>query len=218
MTPPRDPTDAQSIPFKFPPYYSLPPFFSRQPNAVTRRAQFEIWSSLILSYCRHYRIWRLSLIDALDTPLFFNSKLKKRLSLNDAREVLDWITKEEGPDKQGPPRAEWIGKEGEKSSAWIYWRRPEEWAEVISEWVEGTGQKNTVLTLYELTESEGTLSTGMLLFAVWCYLTEVWRKAKINVEFHSMDPEVLQKSLAVLVKRGKAQIFGSEDQEGVKFF
>lgn len=40
----------------------------------------------------------------------------------------------------------------------------------------------------------------------------------INVEFHGMDYELLQKSLQVLVKRGKAQIFGSEDQLGVKLF
>jgi len=33
-----------------------------------------------------------------------------------------------------------------------------------------------------------------------------------------MDPEVLQKSLNILVKRGKAQVFGTEDQQGVKFF
>lgn len=33
-----------------------------------------------------------------------------------------------------------------------------------------------------------------------------------------MDMELLQRSLQVLVKRGKAQIFGSEDQQGVKFF
>lgn len=37
-------------------------------------------------------------------------------------------------------------------------------------------------------------------------------------EFHGMDIELLQRSLNVLVKRGKAQIFGSEDQQGVKFF
>jgi ESCRT-II complex subunit VPS25 len=37
-------------------------------------------------------------------------------------------------------------------------------------------------------------------------------------EFHGMDPEVLQKALNVLVKRGKAQVFGQEDQQGVKFF
>lgn len=37
-------------------------------------------------------------------------------------------------------------------------------------------------------------------------------------EWHGMDPDVMFKSLNVLVKRGKAQIFGSEGQEGVKFF
>lgn len=62
--------------------------------------------------------------------------------------------------------------------------------------VDETGQKNTVLTLYELTESEATMSQ----------------------EFHGMDPELLQRALGVLVKRGKAQVFGQGDEQGVKFF
>jgi ESCRT-II complex subunit VPS25 len=33
-----------------------------------------------------------------------------------------------------------------------------------------------------------------------------------------MDPEVMMKSLNVLVKQGKAQVFGKEGEEGVKFF
>lgn len=33
-----------------------------------------------------------------------------------------------------------------------------------------------------------------------------------------MDADVLVKALNVLVKRGKAQIFGQEDSLGVKFF
>jgi ESCRT-II complex subunit VPS25 len=33
-----------------------------------------------------------------------------------------------------------------------------------------------------------------------------------------MDPEILQKTFQVLMKRGKAQVFGSEDQQGVKIF
>lgn len=37
-------------------------------------------------------------------------------------------------------------------------------------------------------------------------------------EFHGMDLDVMLKSLNVLVKRGKAQVFGHEDQQGVKFF
>lgn len=38
------------------------------------------------------------------------------------------------------------------------------------------------------------------------------------LDFHGMDPELLQKALSILVKRGKAQIFGQEDGQGVKFF
>jgi ESCRT-II complex subunit VPS25 len=51
---------------------------------------------LILSYCRHHRLWRLSVIDAIDTLLFSNAKLKRKLRLDDAREVLDWMTRKEG--------------------------------------------------------------------------------------------------------------------------
>lgn len=43
-------------------------------------------------------------------------------------------------------------------------------------------------------------------------------RADLDPEFHGMEPDILQKSLNVLVKRGKAQVFGSEDQQGVKFF
>ena len=39
----------------------------------------------------------------------------------------------------------------------------------------------------------------------------------MTTEFHGMDPELLQKALQLLVKRGKAQIFGSDDQQGIKF-
>lgn len=41
---------------------------------------------------------------------------------------------------------------------------------------------------------------------------------RIWIEFHGMDPELLQRALSILVKRGKAQVFGQEDQQGVKFF
>lgn len=37
-------------------------------------------------------------------------------------------------------------------------------------------------------------------------------------EFHGLDYDLLQKALNTLVKRGKAQIFGQEDSQGVKFF
>lgn len=86
--------------------------------------------------------------------------------------------------------------EESKVKCWIYWRRPEEWASVLEEWVERTGQKGTVLTLYEIVESDGTR----------------------REEFWGMEMELLRKCLGVSVKRGRAQIFGSEGSEGVKFF
>ncbi|KAK6582352.1 hypothetical protein PZA11_004760 [Diplocarpon coronariae] len=100
---------------------------------------------------------------------------------------------------EGEGRAEWVkggGGEGQGSVFWVWWRDVEEWAGLIGGWVDETAQKNTVLTLYELTESEATISQ----------------------DFHGMDAEILQKALAVLVQRGKAQVFGQEDQQGVKFF
>ena len=42
--------------------------------------------------------------------------------------------------------------------------------------------------------------------------------ANLSPEFYAMDLDVLLKALQVLVKRGKAQIFGNQDEQGVKFF
>lgn len=76
-------------------------------------------------------MYRLSLVDAVDTPLFHNAQLRKRLSLADIRTVIDWMV-----SPAGGKRAEWIGGEhGGKAVAWIWWRRPEEWAGVIADWV-----------------------------------------------------------------------------------
>lgn len=108
---------------------------------------------------------------------------------------------------EGGSRAEWAttasgkkpskGEEPEEAAkCYIYWKRPEEWASVIEEWVDRTGQRGTVLTLYEITESDATR----------------------REEFHGMDGALLKRSLAICVKKGKAQIFGAEGSEGVKFF
>ncbi|KAI1632692.1 ESCRT-II complex, vps25 subunit [Biscogniauxia mediterranea] len=240
--------------FEFPREYHFPPFFTRQANLITRHSQLEKWSALILAYCRHHRIYKLSLsqsgvgggggIGGGITPqqqqqqqqhgeLFHNRRLNRRLGAADAREIVDYMRKE--------GRAEYVNGGGGSGSGggglggivggmtgvgggggggedggtggggggsgsgvgagagdvvWVYWKTPEEWAGLIEAWVEETAQKNTVLTLYELTEGEDTRGT----------------------EFYGLDPDILQKALQVLVKRGKAQIFGHEDQQGVKFF
>ncbi|OJJ05699.1 hypothetical protein ASPVEDRAFT_138473 [Aspergillus versicolor CBS 583.65] len=186
--------DVPSGAFAFPYYYSFPPFFSLQPNASTRVVQFQRWSKLIQFWCRQHNTYKLNLAEAVESELFRNAQISKRLSLSDVRTVLDWMCKgdEEGG---GGRRAEWVDGPN-KTTAWIWWKRPEEWAGIIADWVENTGQKNVVLTVYELIQGEATISQ----------------------EWHGMDIEAMMRSLNVLVKQGKAQVFGSEGQEGVKFF
>ncbi|KAJ5393618.1 uncharacterized protein N7487_011259 [Penicillium crustosum] len=176
-------------PFPFPPTYNFPPSSPR--NQTQQPASRSLRN------------------EAVETPLFHNTALRKRLDLRDAREVIEWMTKSE-EEGGGGRRAEWISDSGSASSsiglngagqgpktvAWIWWRRPEEWADILVEWVESTGQRGSVLTVYELIQGEGAMSQ----------------------EFHGMDTDVMLRSLNVLVKRGRAQIFGGEGQEGVKFF
>lgn len=103
---------------------------------------------------------------------------------------------------EGARRAEWIDKKSGGSTGgvgggfWVFWKRPEEWGETVYNWVEGTGQKGVVLTFYELLNGEGT--TGQ--------------------DFHGMDTDLFQRAMNALVKKGKSQVFGGEDQQGVKFF
>ncbi|RFU74135.1 vacuolar -sorting-associated [Trichoderma arundinaceum] len=195
--------------FSFPREYFFPAFFTRQTNLTIHHAQLTKWSALILSYARHHRLFRLTLSAAADSDLFFNRKLDRRLNPPDIHEVIDFMRKD--------GRAEYLrsgsgangsgsGGDGSASAAaaaaaagdvvFLYWRKPEEWAALIEAFVDETAQKGSVLTVYELIEGENTRGT----------------------EFHGMDNEVLMKALNVLVKRGKAQIFGSEDSLGVKFF
>ncbi|KAJ4393216.1 hypothetical protein N0V93_002424 [Gnomoniopsis smithogilvyi] len=200
-------TTPPPIPFPFPREYFFPAFFTRQTNLNTLHAQLVKWAALVLAYCRHHRIFKLPLTPDSSTTiaatattntsspsadeLFHNRRINRRLALADVREVIDFMRKD--------GRAEYVSdgsSGGGGDVVWIYWRTPEEWGALIEAWVDSTGQKGTVLTLYELVEGEGTMST----------------------EFHGLDYDLLQKALNTLVKRGKAQIFGQEDSQGVKFF
>ncbi|KAF2761817.1 ESCRT-II complex, vps25 subunit [Pseudovirgaria hyperparasitica] len=194
--------------------YHFPPFYTPQPILSTHHAQLSQWAVLILDYCRHNRIYSLSLSqvsyskgtrpDLSAHPhavLFYNAAIPRWVEPAFAREIVDWMAGEEGGMK-----AEWrdkvggSGKKGEDAATgdvfWVYWRRPEEWAGVIEGWVEGSGQKGVVLTVYELLNGDATAK-------------EEWR---------GMDEELMVKSLQILVKRGRAQVFGGDGQLGVKFF
>lgn len=102
----------------------------------------------------------------------------------------EWITSGSGRDKVA---------DGDKNVAYVFWKNLEEWGQAIWDWVDETGQKNTVLTLYEITEGE--MARGR--------------------EWEGMEEELLKRVLGSLVKRGKAQVFSGTDGAegmGVKFF
>ncbi|PHH61317.1 hypothetical protein CDD81_496 [Ophiocordyceps australis] len=172
-----------STPFKYPREYSFPPFFTRQTNLVTLAAQRKKWSSLILDYTRHHRLFRLRVSD--DSELFHNERIHRRLPPDDVRDIFDYMRRQ--------ATVEFLPGD---DVVLVYWRSLDEWAALIEQYVEDTAQKGSVLTLYELTQGDATRGT----------------------ELHGLDNDILIKALNVLVKRGKAQIFGHEDSLGVKFF
>jgi len=77
-------------------------------------------------------------------------------------------------------------------SVLLYWRTPDEWAQVLYDWANNTGQLNTILTFYDIIEPP-----------VPSPLTGI--------------PEViLRKAIGVLTKSGRAQIISVSDGEGVR--
>ncbi|KAL6820474.1 ESCRT-II complex subunit domain-containing protein [Trichoderma sp. SZMC 28015] len=202
--PPQPQSSSSSSPsFPFPREYFFPAFFTRQTNITIHHAQLTKWSALILAYARHHRLFRITISAAAESDLFFNRGIDRRLSPPDIREVLDFMRKDGRAEFLRPDGAADASSSSASAAAaaggdvvFLYWRKPEEWAALVEAFVEETAQKGSVLTVYELTEGENTRGT----------------------EFHGMDSQVLMKALNILVKRGKAQIFGSEDSLGVKFF
>lgn len=180
--------------FISPTYTSFPPFYTLQPNLTTRARQLELWSSLITSSCRQHNIFRISL-SSPPADLFANNDINRSLRPADIKTVLDHMNK---PENGG--QVEWIpptSKSEQSNSCYVWWRTAGDWADLLYAWVEETGQKGTVLTLYELREGDAV-------------------RVK---EWKLMDEGMLRKVLNVIVKRGKAQVFGQEaGGEGVKFF
>ncbi|XP_065051836.1 vacuolar protein-sorting-associated protein 25-like [Rhopilema esculentum] len=175
--------------FEWPWQYSFPPFFTIQPNTDTRTKQLEDWCSLLLQYCKYHSIYKIDIGDAQSSSLFWNKAINRRLQTEGINSIMERL-KDQG-------NLEWEDSKT-KNRCFVYWRTPEEWADVINAWVKTNGLDDTVCTLYELTSEEGV---G-------------------NDEFKGIDMFVLKKALQVLERRGKAQLIVGDDtmEEGVKFF
>jgi ESCRT-II complex subunit VPS25 len=99
-------------------------------------------------------------------------------------------------------RGEWTDKE--KSSCFIYWNTPEEWAALISKWIFDTGKTSSVITLYEIIHGDESVEQGL--------------NQKFISEFHECNEKVILKAIDVLKKEDKVTLFNSSDGNiGLKF-
>ncbi|RSH82569.1 uncharacterized protein EHS24_007551 [Apiotrichum porosum] len=104
------------------------------------------------------------------------------------KEVLAHMV-QEGTASPEPPK--------QASSYLIFWRKPEEWGQIIYDWVSDNGFAGSIMTLYEITDGDLSQTT----------------------EFRELPDPLLRRALDTLVKRGKAQILrgGDNDGDGVRF-
>ncbi|KAF9351280.1 Vacuolar protein-sorting-associated protein 25 [Mortierella sp. AD094] len=176
--------------FQFPSIHNFPPFYTLQPTESTWKSQADLWSTIIMRYYRHHRLYQLDLDDtATNEDLFNNQRINRRLKPETIQAIVDEMV------KKGD--AEWDAT-SRKRRAIIYWRKPEDWASMISSWVFESGLNNSILTFYEIAHGDNSE----------------------DQEFYNIHPTVLQKTMDVLVKRGIAATFqgATFEEMGVKFF
>jgi ESCRT-II complex subunit VPS25 len=95
-------------------------------------------------------------------------------------------------------------------SVLLYWRLPEEWAQVLHGWVSiferiwiseevfhavkatSTGQLNTILTFYDITDPQ------------------------VQSPLSGIPIPLLRKAISILSRMGRAQLIGAADGEGVR--
>lgn len=171
--------------FNFPWEYEFPPFFTIQPNLETRKLQLEAWRSLILDYFQDQNIHQLHLRDWLGKPPFANEAINRRLDLDSMKLIINSLV--------GKKFAEWIDKD--QGTCLIYSRPPEQWAQIVYDYVKEKSLHNMIMTFYELLEDDSTK----------------------DYEFHQLDEIIFLKALKILEKSGKAAVIEIDGNKGVKF-
>ncbi|KAG1771542.1 ESCRT-II complex subunit-domain-containing protein [Suillus occidentalis] len=176
--------------FLLPSIHSASPFFTHQPNQNTHAHLTEQWIRLILTYARHKRLFVLRVEDA-EVPggdwdeILRNERINRRIppsylsSLMAALVAKDLAVYE--PAKQ-------------TRAVLLHWRLPEGWADVLHSWATATGQLNTILTFYEISDPP------------------------IPSPLSGIPIPLLRRAITILSRSNRAQIIGVADGEGVRFF
>ncbi|KAF8628704.1 hypothetical protein AX17_005927 [Amanita inopinata Kibby_2008] len=176
--------------FLLPSIHSAPPFFTEQPNPTTQAIATDHWIRLILGYARHRKLFILKVEDAETSAndwdeILKNERINRKVLPSHLSHILDEMVKKNVAVYEPPKQTR---------SVTLYWRTPDEWAEVLHNWATSTGQLNTILTYYEITDPP------------------------VESELSNIPLPLLKKAVAILVKTGKAQIIGISEGEGIRLF
>ncbi|KAI5122481.1 hypothetical protein M0805_001391 [Coniferiporia weirii] len=176
--------------YLLPSIHSFPPFFTRQANPTTQATSSEHWTRLILSYARHRRLFFLRVQDAETTghewdEVLRNERINRRV-LPDFLTFLLGVLVAKNAAAYEPAK--------QTHTVILHWRTPEEWGEALHEWAIATGQLNTILTFYEITDPP------------------------VASPLSGIPVVLLRRAIACLAKTARAQIIGVADGEGVRLF
>lgn len=170
------------------PMYSFPPFFTKQRNEETETQRKEDWLKWIVQWAKRNQKTEMIIQKELSGELFCNKTINRQLSLENAIDVCDYMVMK--------GNGEWVG-EG-KTNFLILYKSLAEWARLLFDWVDNSGQMGNVFTVYELLEGEETEKE----------------------EFHGMDRNLFMKVLEHMEQQEQAKIFTASDptKVGVKIF
>lgn len=173
---------------ELPAIHSFPPFYTRQPNALIRRQQINSWIEVILQYCKSIKCWCLTAEGGQAkgarnsiNSIFVNPDIQRTVPQVFANEIWSQMCEE------GKAIGTDVGSK-ESSQYYILWRNFDSWASLLLQWFESAGKLNQVVTIYELTEGDETIS---------------W-------EFHGMPEQLMTYCLKPLDQRNRATILKDE--------
>ncbi|KAI0730970.1 ESCRT-II complex vps25 subunit [Earliella scabrosa] len=175
--------------FVLPSIHAAPPFFTQQPNPVTQKTATQQWTRLLLTYARHKKLFvlRVEDADAAEGPwdeVLRNPRINRRIRPAHLAAILaDMVHGTQAI--YDPPN--------QTSAVLLFWRSPEEWAQVLYDWASSTGHLNTIMTFYEIVEPP------------------------VPSPLEGLPLPILRKAIAVLTKSARAQIIAVSDGEGVRF-
>ncbi|KAJ3743689.1 ESCRT-II complex vps25 subunit [Lentinula detonsa] len=176
--------------FLLPSIHSAPPFFTQQPHPASLSIATEQWIQIILKYARHRRLFTVRVEDseALGNDwdeILRNERINRKLIPSYLSYILAQMVSQNLAVYE-PPKQD--------RSILIYWRLPEEWAEVLYEWVSSSGNLNTIMTFYEITDPP------------------------VESPLSGLPIPLLRQAITLLSKSNRAQIIAISEGEGVRFF